>query len=98
MKEIDSFVDNEFRRRSRQWKHLKDELILALPPNVMKHVVYAVVEDTTLKIYTDSPAWTSKMRFHDVDIKKIFTQRGVVVRAVQARTVPAVELRKLPTD
>lgn len=94
MKEIDTFADNEFKRRSRQWKDLKDELILALPPNVVKHVVYAVIEDTTLKIYTDSPAWTSKMRFHDMEIKKAFTQRGVVLRAVQARTVPAVELRK----
>ena len=95
MKEIDTFTDDEFQRRSRQWKQLKDELVLALPPNVLKHVVYAVVEETTLKIYTESPAWTSKMRFHDVEIKKAFTRRGVVLRTVQARTVPAVELRKL---
>lgn len=94
MKEIDTFIDNEFERRSRNWKDLKDSLLLALPPEIMKRVVYAVVEDTTLKIYADSPAWTSKMRFYDNDIKKIFKQRGIVLRAIQTRTVPGIELRK----
>lgn len=94
MKQIDTFIDNEFTRRSRNWKTLKDSLLLALPPDVLQRVVYAVVEDTTLKIYADSPAWTSKMRFYDNDIKKIFKQRGIVLRAIQTRTIPGVQPRK----
>lgn len=94
MQKIGSYLDNELIRRSSNWKDLKDSLVLALPPEAMNHVIYAVVDDTTLTVFSDSPAWTSRMRFYDSDIKKIFTERGMVLRAVQGRTVPAVERRK----
>lgn len=94
MQQIDSYLDSELIRRSRNWKDLQDSLVLAIPPDAMKRVVYAVIDDTTLTIFSDSPAWTSKMRFYEDEIKKVFTQRGKVVRAVQGRTVAGVELRK----
>lgn len=94
MQEINAYLDSKLVQRAGNWKDLKDSLVLALPPDIIQHVVYAVVDGTTLTVFADSPAWTSRMRFYDADIKKIFTQRGVVLRAVQARTIPAVEARK----
>ena len=93
MHEINQYLDSAMMQKSRQWQRLKDALVLALPPEVLKKVVYASLEDTTLTIFSDSPAWTGKLRFYDGDIKKVFTAQGMVVRVVQSRSVPPVTLR-----
>ena len=86
-------MDSAVVRKSREWQRLKDALVLALPPEVLKRVVYASLEDTTLTVFSDSPAWTGKMRFYDAEIKKVFTKQGMVVRVVQSRSVPPVTPR-----
>lgn len=93
MQEINQYMDSAVVRKSREWQRLKDALVLALPPEVLKRVVYAALEDTTLTVFSDSPAWTGKMRFYDAEIKKVFTKQGMVVRVVQSRSVPPVTPR-----
>lgn len=96
MQKIDSYLNAELVRRSRDWLALKEILILALPPEILKHVVYAVTEDTTLTLFSESPAWTSKIRFYDTDLKKVFKQQGAVIRTVKTRTIPPIEQQGPP--
>lgn len=93
MQKIQTYLDSEFSRRSRKWDSLRNLLVDAVPPDLLDHIVYAVVEDTELLIFCDAPSWTSKLRFYDADISKILKSRGLVIRRVKTRTVPAVELR-----
>ncbi len=91
MQKIDTYLNDELIRRSRNWQALKDILVLALPPEILQRVVYAVTEDTALTLFCESPAWTSKLRFYDTEIKKIFRLQGEIVRTVKVRTIPPLE-------
>lgn len=93
MQDINQFLNPALLQKSSEWQTVKDALILALPPEVLKQVVYATIKDTTLTIFCATPAWTAKMRFYDSDIKKIFTEQGMVLRMVQAKSMPPVAPR-----
>lgn len=93
MQEINQYLDSTLVRKSGEWQKLKDLLVLALPPDVLKKVVYASLEDTTLTIFCESPAWTSKMRFYEAEIRKVLSKHGTVIRLVAARSVPPVTPR-----
>jgi len=58
----------------------------------MNKIVYAVVEEQTLTIFCDSPAWTSKLRFYDAEITKTLRGQGILLKKVIARTVPPIEM------
>lgn len=92
MHEIRSYLDAELSKRSKHWKSLKNTLIPALPPEFMEKIVYAVIEDQTLTIFCDSPAWTSKLRFYDAEITKTLKTQGILLKKVIARTVPPIEM------
>jgi len=93
MQQINQYLDSTFARKSGEWQKLKDLLVLALPPDVMKQVVYASLEDTKLTVFCESPAWTSKLRFYDNEVRKVLSKNGTVVRSVAARSVPPVIVR-----
>jgi hypothetical protein len=92
MHDIRSYLDSELNRRSKDWKKLKNALVPALPPEFMEKIVYAVLEDQTLTIFCDSPAWTSKLRFYDAEVSKTFRGQGLILKKVIARTVPPIEM------
>jgi len=92
MQEIRSYLDSELNQRSQSWKSLRNALIPALPPEFLEKIVYAVVEDQTLTIFCDSPAWTSKLRFYDSEITKTLRDQGILLKKVSARTVPPIEM------
>lgn len=92
MHEIRSYLDNELNQRSRDWKTLKNALVPALPPEFMDKIVYAVVEEQTLTVFCDSPAWTSKLRFYDEEITKTLRSQGILLKKVLSRTVPPIEM------
>lgn len=92
MHEIRSYLDSELNRRSHDWKKLKNALVPALPPEFMEKIVYAVLDDQTLTIFCDSPAWTSKLRFYDSEVSKTFRGQGMILKKVVARTVPPIEM------
>lgn len=93
MQEINRYLDSTLVKKSGDWQKLKDLLVLALPPDVMKTIVYASRDDTTLTIFCESPAWTSKLRFYDAEIRKVLSKNGTVIRSVTARSVPPVTPR-----
>ncbi len=92
MHDIRSYLDTELNQRAKHWKSLKNALIPALPPEFMDKIVYAVIEDQTLTVFCDSPAWTSKLRFYDAELVKVFRAQGIVLKRVIARTVPPIEM------
>jgi len=92
MHEIRSYLDTELNQRSQEWKSLKNSLVPALPPEFMSKIVYAVVEDQTLTIFCDSPAWSSKLRFYDREITTALKSQGMLLKKVLSRTVPPVEM------
>lgn len=92
MHEIRSYLDSELNQRSQAWKALKNALVPALPPEFMQKIVYGVLDDQTLTIFCDSPAWTSKLRFYDAEIIKALKNQGTLLKVVIARTVPPVEM------
>ncbi len=91
MQKIDSYLKTELLARTRNWTAIRDILTLALPPQFLDHIVYAAIDDTNLTLFADTPAWTSKIRFYDAEIVKVFSANGQVIRQVNARTVPAIE-------
>ena len=93
MQEMNSFLDSELVRRARQWKQLKKLLDQALPPELLERVSYASLTDSKLTIFSDAPEWTSRMRFYNEEIIEFFDQQGIVVKDVQARTVPKPDVR-----
>ena len=93
MQQINQYLDSNLVRKSGEWQKLKDLLVLALPPDVLQKVVYASLEDTRLTIFCESPAWSSKMRFYDAEVRKVLSKNGTVVRSVSARSVPPVTPR-----
>jgi predicted nucleic acid-binding Zn ribbon protein len=93
MQQINQYLDPTLVRKSDEWQKLKDLLVLALPPEVQRTVVYATLEDTKLTVFCESPAWTAKLRFYDAEIRKVMSKHGTVVRAVAARSVPPVAPR-----
>jgi len=93
MQEMNSFLDSELVRRARQWKQLKKLLDQALPPELLERVSYASLTDSKLTIFSDAPEWTSRMRFYNAEIIEFFDQQGIVVKDVQARTVPKPDVR-----
>jgi len=93
MQEINNFLDSELVRRSGRWKTLQKSLVRALPPEFLKRVSYATLDDGKLTIFSDAPEWTSKMRFHSAEIIEVFQHsEGITVKQVVARTVPKPEL------
>ena len=80
MHEIRSYLDSELNQRSQSWKALKNKLVPALPPEFLGKIVYAVIDDQTLTIFCDSPAWTSKLRFYEADIAKTLRTQGIVLK------------------
>lgn len=93
MQEINNFLDSELVRRSSRWKALKRTLTRALPPEFLARVSYATLEEGKLTVFSDSPEWTSKMRFHSAEIIEVFESDGTPVTEVLARTVPKPMLR-----
>lgn len=93
MQEINQYLDPTLRQKSSEWQRLKDLLVLAIPPDMFQRVVYASLEDTRLTIFCESPAWASKMRFYDAEVRKVLSQHGSVVRSVSARSIPPVAPR-----
>ncbi len=93
MQEMNSFLDSELVRRARQWKQLKKILDRALPEEFIPRVSYASLTDNRLTVFSDAPEWTSRMRFHSAEIIEFFEREGIVVKEVQARTVPKPEVR-----
>ncbi|OED40685.1 hypothetical protein AB833_11525 [Chromatiales bacterium (ex Bugula neritina AB1)] len=91
MQKIDSYMNTELLARTRNWSDVREILTLALPPQFLEHIVYAVIDDTSLTIFADSPAWTSKLRFYDGEIVKVFNRNCKVIRQINTRTVPAIE-------
>ena len=88
MKGVDTFFSNELLKRSEAWADLRERLIPALPPEYLAHVSYAVTDDKTITIFTDSAAWTATIRFYDSEILKIMAQAGRKLRFVQVKTAP----------
>lgn len=93
MKEINNFLDSELVRRSQQWKRLQIPLIKAIPDEFRDFVSYATLVDGKLTIFTESPGWTSRLRFHETEIIENFAAEGETVTEVSARTVPKTEAR-----
>lgn len=88
MQEINSFLDSELLRRSRQWQGLKKILERALPTEFLAKVSYASLDNGTLTIFSDAPEWTSRVRFYSAEIIDVFEKENRKVIDVQARTVP----------
>ena len=88
MKGVGSFFNDELVRRSKSWATLREQLVPALPPEYLAHVTYAVADEKTLSLFTDSAAWTAKIRFYDSEILKTMAQRGKKLRYVQVKTAP----------
>ncbi len=88
MKGVGSFFSNELVRRSEAWSDLRKVLVPALPPEYLAHVTYAVTDEKTISIFTDSAAWTAKIRFYDSEILKCMAQNGRKLRYVQVKTAP----------
>ena len=97
MQEINSFLDSELVRRSRQWQDLKKVLEKALPTEFLAKVSYASLDNGKLTIFSDAPEWTSRMRFYSAEIIDVFEKENLKVVDVQARTVPKPTTRA-PTD
>ncbi len=93
MQQLNQYLDPKLVKKSGEWQRIKDLLVLALPPDVMKKVVYASLEDTTLTVFCESPAWSSKLRFYDAEVRKVLSKNGTVIRAVTARSMPPVTPR-----
>lgn len=93
MQEINSFLDSEVVRRSRQWNQLKKILAKALPAEFVQKVSYANLDNGKLTIFSDAPEWTSRMRFYNTEIIEVFSRENLTVVDVQARTVPKPEAR-----
>ena len=91
MQEINNFLDTEIVRRSHNWKLLKRFLGQALPQEFLEQVNYATLNDGKLTIFSNSPAWSSRLRFHSTEIIAVFAEHGQKVTHVQARTVPPME-------
>ncbi len=88
MKGLGTFFSNELIKRSDAWADLRERLVPALPPEYLAHVSYAVTDDKTITIFTDSAAWTAKIRFYDSEILKVMAQHGRKLRYVQVKTAP----------
>ena len=97
MQEINSFLDSELVRRSRQWQDLKKVLEKALPTEFLAKVSYASLDNGKLTIFSDAPEWTSRMRFYSAEIIDIFEKENLKVVDVQAQTVPKPTTRA-PAD
>ncbi len=93
MQQINNFLDSELVRRTQQWKQLRRTLDKALPEEFRAHVSYATLVDGKLTIFSASPSWTSRLRFHTTEIIEFFETEGVRVTEVLARTVPKLEAR-----
>ena len=88
MKGVGNFFSDELVRRGKAWAKLRELLVPALPPEYLSHVTYAVTDEKTLSIFTDSAAWTAKIRFYDSEILKIMAQNGRKLKYVQVKTAP----------
>lgn len=88
MKRVGAFFNDELVRRSEAWAKLRECLVPALPPEYLAHITYAVADEKTLSLFTDSAAWTAKIRFYDSEIMKIMAQHGTKLRYVQVKTAP----------
>lgn len=93
MQQINSFLDSELVRRSRQWNRLKTILDKALPAEFRGKISYANLDNGKLTIFSDAPEWTSRMRFYSAEIIEIFEKENLTVVDVQAQTVPKPEAR-----
>lgn len=93
MQEINSFLDSELVRRSRQWQQLGKILSNAVPAEFLEKISYASLDNGKLTIFSDAPEWTSRMRFYSTEIIEVFEKENLKVVDVQARTVPKPEAR-----
>lgn len=93
MQEINNFLDSELVRRSQRSKNLQRVLTKVLPPEFLERVSYATLTDGILTVFSDSPEWTSRMRFMNTEIIETFSEEGETVIEVVARTVPRPEAR-----
>ncbi len=94
MQQLNSFLDSELVRRSRQWQRLKILLAKALPTEFLAKVSYAHLDDNgKLTMFADAPEWTSRMRFYTSEITEVFEEEGLKVAEIQVKTVPAPEAR-----
>jgi hypothetical protein len=88
MKGVGTFFSDELLKRGQAWRDLRERLVPALPPEYLAHISYAVADDKTITIFTDSAAWTAKIRFYDSEILKVMAQHGRKLRFVQVKTAP----------
>lgn len=91
MKQVNSFLGSEIVRRKQAWQQLRAQLVPALPSDYLQHVTYGVADDKKISLFTDSAAWTAKIRFYDSEIKKVLAAAGRQVRQVQVKTAPQTD-------
>ena len=84
MQEINNFLDTEIVRRSQHWNRLKHILEQALPEEFFEQVNYATLNDGKLTIFSNSPAWSSRIRFHNTEIIEVFAKHKQKVISVRA--------------
>jgi len=98
MQEINSFLDSELVRRSRQWRQLQKLLDKALPPEFLEKISYASLEGGKLTIFSDAPEWSSRIRFFAAEISEVFEQENLTVTDVVAKAVPRPDARPPVAD
>lgn len=76
-------------QQAQRLQELTQTLVEALPPSVGEHCRVGNVASDTLTLVTDSPAWSTRLRFYTPAILAHFRQRhGLDLRSVRVRVRP----------
>ncbi|HEB95111.1 MAG TPA: DUF721 domain-containing protein [Sedimenticola thiotaurini] len=72
---------------SRRQARITDRVRRLVPEALRPHLTAARLNDGELLLYTDSPAWSSRLRYLSRELKRRLQREGMVVNSLRVRIV-----------
>lgn len=89
MKSLSGLLGNDLLQATRENKRLQGLISQCVPAAAVNHILYARLDNRTLRLTVGSAAWAAKFRFYSATIHRQLDQPSMPIDQVRIHVLPA---------